>query len=266
MVKMPLREKVNINRKPLAALVDATLTIEKLRISSQIRQTHLKRQGTDDPETDELLRRIKTLELYVDGRIASLITSHPAFPWFSRVKGVGKENIGKVVALIDIEKATTISALWKYSGYAVDNGHAPRRIKGGGTLTYNSELRTMCWRLATSLLKANGKFHQYYLAQKDQYRQRYENEGIRIVPSAELPKNKDGKLFEPEGVISGGHLHQQALRKMIKLFLACLWLTWRKAEGLPLSRPYAIDHLHHNSMIEPCQMVDKEAVEPEQSN
>lgn len=239
----------------LTVLVDATLAIEKQRVASEVRQSHLALQGRSDPETDELHRRIKDLEEYIDGRIADLLKAHPAYPWFSKVKGIGKENIGKVVGQVDIERATTISALWKFAGFSVENGKAPKRTKGE-KLSYNSQLRSMCWRLGSSLLRARGKFYDYYLAQKAAYVQRYENQGRAIVPATALPKI-EGKKQETDSIISEGHVHNQALRKMIKLFLACLWLTWREAEGLPVTKPYAIDKLGHDSFIDPWEMVDR---------
>lgn len=240
---------------PLNKLVDATLAIEKLRVSSEVRQTHLALQGRTDPETDELHRRLEDLEDYVDGRIAHLIQSHPAYYWFSRVKGVGKENIGKVVAPVNIERADTISSLWKFAGFSVEDGKAPKRAKGD-KLSYNSQLRSMCWRLGSSLLRGKGEFYAYYINEKEKYRQRYQNQGIEIVPATKLPK-KDGKRYEPGDMISEGHVHNQAMRKMIKLFLACLWLTWREAEGLPATKPYAIEKLGHNSFIDPWVMTDR---------
>ena len=234
----------------LSMLVDATLAVEKVRVRTQVRQSHLLRQNRRDPETDQLLERIRNLEGYVDGRIAELLKSHPAHHWFSRVKGVGKENIAKVIGMVDIQRADTISSLWKFAGFSVEDGKAPKRVKGE-KLSYNSQLRSMCWRLGTSLLKAKGKFYDYYLKQKERYSARYE-----VVPASSLPK-KDGKRYEPEGVISEGHLHNMALRKMIKLFLACLWLTWREAEGLPVTNPYPIDKLGHNSFIDPWSMTDR---------
>lgn len=242
----------------LSAMVDASLVIEKLRVASQVRQSHLGLQGRQDPETAELYRRINDLEEYVDGRVAILIAGHPAYNWFSKVKGIGKENIGKVVAPIDIDRAGTISSLWAFAGFAPDpeTGKAMRRVKGGGKLTYNSQLRSMCWRLGSSLLRAKGKFYQYYNHQKDRYTEQFTNRGIRIVPATSLPK-KDGKRYEPEDIISEGHLHNMAMRKMIKLFLGCLWLTWREAEGLPLTEPYAIGILGHDSFIKPWEMTDK---------
>jgi len=239
----------------LSTLVDATLAVEKIRVRTQVRQSHLRLQDKDDPETDALLEKLKDTEEYIDDRVANILKGHPAYPWFSRVKGVGKENIGKVVGLVDIERASTISALWKFAGFSVENGKSPKRQKGE-KLTYNSQLRSMCWRLATSLLKAKGKFYDYYCTQKDNYYEKYTQRGMSIVPATSLPK-KNGNKVETEEIISEGHVHNQALRKMIKLFLACLWLEWREAEGLPVTAPYAIDKLGHDSLIQPEEMVDR---------
>lgn len=247
-------------------MVDATLVIEKLRVASEVRQSHLKLQSKIDPETDELHKRLVDLEKYVDDRIAFYIKEHPAYPWFSQVKGIGLENVAKIIGLVRIEPeykedgtemsyANTISALWSFAGYGVDNGKAPKR-KAGDTLSYNSQLRSMCWRVGGSLLRAKGKFYDYYLAQKERYVIRFQNEGIKIVPATQLPKI-DGKKQEGNGFISEGHIHNMALRKMIKLFLACLWLKWREGLDLPVTEPYAIGVLKHNSLIKPEEMIDR---------
>ena len=299
---MKEKEGLQGKEKPknqLRALVEAQLVIEKLRVQSQVRISHLKRRNRSDVETEKLHERIVELEEYVDGTVARLIIAHPAYPWFSRVKGVGKENIGKVVGLIEafdhyyeqgdsmipgfvnreleiytvmegdkaiekegiwvkgIERLPTISALWKYTGFDVWNGAAPIRVKGSLT-TYNSRLRSMCWRLGSSLLRAQGKFYNYYLNEKDKEAKRQINKGVEIVPAASLPK-KGSKRYETKQFISEGHVHNRAMRKMIKLFLACLWLVWREAEGLPTTSPYAIGQLGHHSFISPEDMADKQA-------
>lgn len=293
---------------PLPTLVDAALVIEKLRVASEVRQSHLALQGKEDPDTNELHSKLVDFEDYVDGRIAQLLESHPAYPWFSRVKGVGKENIGKVVGLIDIEKANTISSLWKFAGRAPEDGKVPKRQKGK-KLSYNSQLRSMTWRLGVSILKAGlrqkcnkcgylfGSQHEkcpkcdstdfsqtatsklagYYLKEKDKYYQKFINEGFKIVstpqgrfcPECGMEVKKKATKYcpncnilltkkeEPEGVKFEGHLHNMALEKMVKLFLACLWLVWREAEGLPITKPYAIDRLGHNSFIDPNEMCDR---------
>ncbi|GAH71069.1 unnamed protein product, partial [marine sediment metagenome] len=246
--------KMKQNLKPLTHMVDAAVAVERLRVSAEVRQTHLAKQNKEDPETDELHQRLKDLEDYIDGRVADLIKSHPAYPWFSRVKGVGGENIGKVVAPIDIERAKTISAVWKFAGFSVEDGTAPRRVKGGGKLSYNSQLRSMCWRLATSLKRTKGCFYEYYIREKEKYTERFLSQGYKIVatpsgrwvcancgaswerkwdvtPCCDSPEIEKKLRQEPPGVIWVGHLDAMAVRKMAKLFLACLWLVWRETEG-----------------------------------
>ena len=268
------------NTRPLTHMVDAAVAVEKLRVASEVRQSHLARQGKQDPETDELHRRLKDLEEFVDSRVADLIQSHPAYPWFSRVKGVGGENIAKVVAPVDIERAKTISALWKFAGFAVEDGSAPRRVKGAGKLSYNSQLRSMCWRLASSLKRVKGKFYEYYIQEKEKYSERFLSQGLKILttpsgrwvcsncgaswakqrdigPCCDSPSIEKKLRQEPPGVIWVGHLDAMAVRKMVKLFLACLWLVWREAEGLPTRSPYAIEKQGHSTLISPWGMVDR---------
>ncbi len=244
---------------PFESLVDSMLDIENVRISKQIRKSHLARDKRVDAHTDWLLEELQGLEERIDKRIAGLLEEHPAYPWFSQVKGVGPENIAKVIGFIDIEKAPTISSLWKYCGMHVVDGKAPKPQQGQ-KLEYNKTLRTMCWRLATSLMKAKGLFFGYYLQEKQKYVERYRREGVKIVPSDELPtrvENGKRKKYEPEGTISEGHVHNQALRKMIKLFLACLWLEWRKAAELAVRSPYVIEKMGHTTFIDPQSMTDK---------
>ncbi|MFH1246568.1 MAG: hypothetical protein V1489_02210 [Candidatus Liptonbacteria bacterium] len=243
------------NMGGLPFMVDTQLMIERKRIAVQVRHSHLARQGRTDQDTEDLLAEFLKLEEFIDNRVAERVKTHPAYPWFSRVKGIGKENIGKVVGLVDITKAATVSALWAFAGYDVVNGRAPRREKGE-KLSYNSTLRTMCWRVGGSLMKAKGKFYDYYTSEKEKLVARLTRDGKKIVPTTALPK-KDGKHYEPEGLISEGHVHMMAFRKMIKLFLSLLWHEWRKAEGLPTRVPYPVEYMGHSSIVDPWEMVDK---------
>lgn len=269
-------------QKSLNALVDAALTVERLRVGARLRQVHLAKKGNIDPETDGLLVQLEELENYIDGRVGEIIEVHPAYPWFSLVKGIGRENIAKVVGLVDITKAHTISSLWMFAGLAPDeSGRAMKRTKGQ-KLQYNSQLRSMCWRLGSSLKRSTGKYYNYYIKEKEKYAKRFEGEGKRILatPTGRWVCSNCGQFWtkktdiidccdnqtivkktkeEPGGVVWKGHLDMMAMRKMIKLFLAHLWLTWREGEGLPISKPYVSDKLGHKHVISPWAMTDKEA-------
>lgn len=357
-------------KSPFSFLVDAKLSVEKSTTRTKIRQTHLENNGVDDPYTNRVRDLLESTEETIDGWITEELRKHPAYPWFSRIKGIGNENIAKVVGLVDIHKAPMISSLWRYAGMHVTNvvvapeqqveeaekslaglqtkltelrkkyaknpekeaediqvlrsgnigglavalqerlGHglepvtrgcAPTRsmYKATGTkLDYNSELRVMCFRIAGALLKAgirnyctscgdqrpakrkdqketdvvcascgskdfeskpNSPYARYYFKAKDEIIRKLQAEGTLIVPTLELPTNGNGKIFEPVGTIATGHVHMRAQRKMSKLFLSHLWLVWRKAEGLPVSKPYAHAILGHaeSGLIDPWDMVEK---------
>ena len=298
----------------LSLLEDSKRTVERETTRLRIRLSHLKLQNREDEETKKILEKLIPVEEYIDGRIATTIKQHPAYPWFSKVRGIGPENIAKCLGpirikpeqgyrkngtgkleLVDLPYATTISAVWSFSGLGLDQDGKAMKPKEGEVLHYNKELRSLWWRLGSSILKAGlrqkcsicgslvgqanieshkrkhakgnrvilfttvgtSKFARYYLKQKDREIAQCLNRGWKIVPATKLPKDKDGKKYEPDGMISEGHVHNRALRKMIKLFQACLFLVWREAEGLPPTKPYAIDILGHDSMIDPWEMVDR---------
>ena len=91
---------------------------------------------------------------------------------------------------------------------------------------------------------------------KEKYIKRYISNGGKIVSANRLPKD-NGKRYETEKIISEGHIHNMALRKMIKLFLGCLWLSWREAENLPIRQPYSHEYQGHTKMISPQEMTDR---------
>ena len=105
-------------------------------------------------------------------------------------------------------------------------------------------------------MKARGKFKDYYDEQKGKYAQKYSRQGIKILPASKI-KNGNGKNPEEIGAISEGHIHNMALRKMIKLFLALLWLVWREAEHLPTRAPYSHEYQGHTTLISPWDMTDR---------
>jgi hypothetical protein len=229
--------------------------IQKARVAAQVRESHLNRAGATDPLTIGILKRAEDFEEWLNQEVRQAVKSHPAYPWFSRVKGIGDLNIGKVIAKVDISRAQTVSALWRYAGYAVFDGKAERR-EAGKKSHHNQDLKTMCWRLAKSLIRANGKYADLYRREKEKAAGRLDARGIKIVPAADLPKEK-GKKIETEELLSLGHHDNMAMRKMIKIFLSHLWIVWRQAENLSVSKPYAQQIQGHDHYLDPWEFVEK---------
>ena len=101
---------------PFVFLVKTVHSLDKLETAVKVRRSHLKLQKKKCPHTEKVLDLLTGVEEYIDGQIASLVREHPAYPWFSRIKGIGDENIAKVVGLMNIERAPHISSLWKFAG------------------------------------------------------------------------------------------------------------------------------------------------------
>ncbi len=305
-----------VRHNPLAMLGDASMAVERVRIAARIRLSHLSKRGETCEDTQELMHRAQLLEEWVDGRLAAYLSVHPAAWWFTHVKGVGGENIAKVISRIEafgkwydpedemippyvhrqpeeytfldrstdktetkmgiwvagIERLTTPSKLRKLAGLVPG-----MRKESGKVLPYDDELRMLTWRLGLSLIRAGGKFYDFYVVYKDYLVVRETGAGHRIVPTprqrmcfncdkevtkkaAKFCPDCSGPLSlktEPEGVLYQGHVHEMATRRMRQHFMDLLWVAWRKGAGLPLRQPYPVEYGGHSRIITCEDMMDK---------
>jgi hypothetical protein len=246
--------------KSLEFLTDQFLFIQRRRLASQLRLQQLKKRGREDPLTKESHEIFLKAEKQLQALIESTVQELPVWQeWLSYVKGIGKLLAGEIIggfasAFKDgegIEHFRTVSQMWAFAGLDVRDGKAPRRIRGQ-KLTFNSELRSiLLGRIAPAFLKAKGGYWRFYNQEKRKLTERFLKEGKRVLPASKLPTLK-GKKYEPDNVISEGHLHAMTRRKMIKLFVAHLFEEWRKANDLPEDRKaYVIDILKHPDYIPP---------------
>ena len=156
------------------------------------------------------------------------------------LKGLGTMTMAYLLVYIDITKAEHASALWKYVGF--DKPSHERYTKGetGGG---NKTLRTVLYTWADSGIKT-----------KSSYREVYDREKTKLEVSMKSTKsrNTQGKLIECMWKDTKPcHRHGAAMRKMMKHFLADLWIVWRTTEGLPVTPLYPEAILGHTSIIRP---------------
>lgn len=172
--------------------------------------------------------------------ISSVLEDFPIWSEFLKnVCGVGPVLAGWIIAEYDIEKATTVSKLWAYTGvapglvygrkfdkknkqYIQTQDLIPRdRLTPGYLSPFNKKLRSkMCGVLAASFLRSGSPYRQFY----DNYKHRLEA--------------KEGWKDEKPG-----HRDKAAKRYMIKQFLRDLYVAWRTIEGLPVRKPYEEEYL-----------------------
>lgn len=203
--------------------------LENLRITMQRERIRMgnRKSATDrnvSSANPELIQRyadrFQAIEDEAAADIAEAVKDHLMWDWMQRVKGIGPGLAGCLFAHIDITRADSVSALWRYAGQGVTDGQRDKAIKGQ-KLPYNAELKRICYLIASSFMKCNSPYREEYEEAKAFY-QRTKTDW------------------------TAGHIHNAATRKMTKLFLSHLWAEWRTREGLPVREPYAMQVLGHD--------------------
>ncbi len=216
----------------LRALVDLRdRQIQKTRIQFSNRLSALENDA-DNPSgskqqviVERWLDVFTVLEKSLDKDIAIEVSSYPIFDEMSNIKGIGPILSAKIISMVDIKRANTVSALWRYAGHAVINGKHERPVKGE-KLHYNKRLKTSLYLVAVSFLRSDSPYRSIY----DKNKKRYQ---------------------ETKPDWTKDHVHNAANSKMIKLFLSHLWERWRILEGLPTRRAYVLEQLGHTTVYTP---------------
>ena len=180
-------------------------------------------------------RRLLESEGSLERSLGEAVADYPIYQQFlSSVRGCGPIMSAVIVSELDPTKARHVSSFWKYVGLdvAVDGRGRSRRaehlvdvryknsdgedaVRKG--ITFNPFLKTkLVGVLAGSFLRCGSSYREYY----DNYKHRLESHAVY----------KD---------VTKGHRHSMAMRYMIKMFLAALWVKWRELEGLPVTESYA---------------------------
>lgn len=199
--------------------------------------------------------------------------------YFEKIYGIGPViSCGLLAYIDDISKFENISKLWQYAGFGMNSFcetckkptfvEKTFKKKDSKTKTKAKQLRTMqtcpvcgnktipviqhrmigymsnwndkfkvlCWKIGQSFEKQGTKSGYYNI--------------YRSIKEEEKRKHPEKIKTDSRTKYNDGHIRNMALRKTIKIFLAHLWVTWRKIEHLPITDPYVGKILNHD-IIEP---------------
>jgi hypothetical protein len=214
---------------------------DKNRISSIERGT----SGGDLEYANQMLGWSEGYFKNVDRHMINEAKAVSCWKWINGIRGCGSGSLpAQLLAEIDdIGKFRTISNLWSFAGYGLEDGKCVRNKKGVKSKK-NRDLQAICWNIADTFIK-----HQTPV-----YVDMYYGEKAR---QRKLHPDKVGNDEKGTYDFTDQHLHYRAIRKMMKLFLSHLWLKWREAEGLPVTDPYAIAIMKHTHFIAPPEGLDE---------
>jgi hypothetical protein len=243
----------------------------------------IRRGETDGPVVllGRTYRRHWEAEQELRRAMNTALAEHPAWEWLARVKGIGATLAAKLLARLDVYRAPHPSSFWSYCGLATVPGIEYRCTTCGLRTSYPVRYRvkpshnrpdagTTC---AGELKPARGPEHNIRVAQPrpasgekasyDQYAKKVcYLIGVSFVRSrsayGQFYRRERARLVEERPGWTAGRVHYAALRKTEKLFLAHLWLVWRRAVSLPIETPYAQAVLGREDYIPPEAMIEAE--------
>jgi hypothetical protein len=217
-----------------------------------------------DEQTEWLYYHYKEIEDTIDKTLIETVRQYKVWQnWLSKVQGMAEHTAALIIGEFEsafgegegIEHFETASQMCAFAGL----GAPGQKRKAGEKLSYNKQLKSdLMGRWGSMILKQKPEksgYRRLYDAEKERLIHRCQQRGIMIVPASQLSINERGKRFEPEGIISIGHIHWMALHNTVKKFIHHLFEEWRKAEGLPSKLPYVFEKLGHpkSSYIPPIR-------------
>jgi hypothetical protein len=173
-------------------------------------------------------------------------------------RGIGPAMAGALIATLDPQKARYVSSFWKFCGldvgadgrgrsrraehlveraYTDKNGKQATRM----SVTYNPWLKSKLFTLAASFMRSNSPWREIY----DGYKHRLMTDPMREKIDVKEWKKCYAAGEDCKNLWTPGRIDMAAKRYMLKMFLAELWTTWRKLEGLPVTETYQEAKLGH---------------------
>ena len=260
------------HREGAPATADAAATLDAIRTGD-----------TDGPVPilGRTYRRHAEAERDLRRAMLTALADHPAWPWMSRVKGIGPTLAARLLARLDVAKAPSPSSFWSYCGLATVPGIEYRCDACGLSSSFPTRYRVRGphndprsgQRCPGQLVAIRGPEEGVRVAQpkpaageRASYDQLAKKIcyliGVSFLRSGSayerFYRRERAKLARERPGWSDGRVHFASLRKMEKLFLAHLWAVWREGVGLPATTPYAHAVLRHEDYLPPEAMTEPE--------
>lgn len=211
---------------------------EKMRIACA---NHAK-QKPDSLLAQAVMNSVQATEDLIEKDMQSWMRNHKVWKdWGLYVRDLGPMGLSALMSRCDIHRLTTIGKMWAHCGFAPGQ----KRVKGE-KLTFDMTAKVLAYRVGLRFIQTAkpGAFNLEYYSRKE-----YETAHVEAAGGRVLPATKGKPVVRPNMAL--GEVDSRARRYMTKIFLACLWIVWREAEGLEVRPPYSAQYpgsdgaIHH---------------------
>lgn len=234
-------------------LVDLYYQIQESRKASGNQERSLK---SEEPNTT--IRWAFDTMLMVEGTIRKGLDDysdlHHMGRWAKSVTGIGPVIAAGLLAHIDIERAKTAGAIWRFAGLDPTSTWGKKQKR-----PWNASLKVLCWKIGESFVKVSNNKNDVYgkLYQQRKAREtamnvagEYADQAKHALESKEYRKTTEAYKHYMAGKLPPAHIHARAKRWAVKVFL-CHWFeeAYRAHYGKEPPEIYSIAMLGHAHKI-----------------
>jgi hypothetical protein len=237
-------------------LVDLYYTVQRQRIRSANQIRASKEAG----EPNALLHWAEGNFLVTERGCKSALDAYTSSTvpgrWLKSIHGIGPVIAAGVLAHIDIERAATAGAIWRFAGLdpTVKWGKGQKR-------PWNAQLKVLCWKAGLSFVmqRASEKdvYGKLYEVQKQRYLERNEAGGFAAQAAEALVEKKYGEDTQARKHYEAGHYPPARMDMMARRWAVKLWLAhvhhvmFEDRFGTPPPKPYVVEHMGHVHVLGP---------------
>ena len=179
-----------------------------------------------------------------------------------RFKGIGVTLAAVIISEVDIKRAETASALWRYAGLAPVPCRRcklckdeVKKARGGSYVhAFNRADKCKIKEVPESNTYESSRAERPAKGEKLAYNRFFKTKMVGVMADCLLKANSPFRSFYDDykhRLVSGnrgrsdGHRHRMALRYMVKQVLLEIWRDWRELEGLAVRPSYQEEYLGH---------------------
>jgi len=236
-------------------LVDTYYQLQEYRKATGNQAIAMEKADEPHVTTDWLFDELLGLEKGIKNALSDFAEADPLATWAMSICGVGPVISAGLRAHIDISKAQTAGAIWRFAGLdpTVSWGKGEKR-------PWNAKLKTLCWKIGESFVKVSGNDKDIYghIWAERKALELERNEAGEFADQAaralekKIGKNTEAYKWYSEGKLPPGHIHARAKRYAVKMFLSHYFeVGYVMEHGKRPPAPYIIENGGHAHYMPP---------------
>jgi len=247
-----LMESMELNHGDVRAAVKQYYQLQDIR---KMAANQARSSEGGNPLAEYMVEQAGVVERSIRHFLHAWVADDPVGRWQLRQVGIGPVLAAGTLAHIDVNRAATAGAVWRFAGLD------PTSVWGRGKRRpWNADLKVVCWKIGDSFKKnhnRDGCFYGRLYVERKRYEVERDESGGNAATARETLETRDirdvatRRCYEA-GRLPPGRLDLRAMRWATKIYLSHLHeVMYREYLGKEPPKPFAVELLGHAHYIAP---------------